>query len=140
MVSLRIGGRALPLVWNAPAGAANLGFEGQKELLECVLSSLPPEAKVLLLADRSYPSVELFEWLKHHPWSYRLRLKGNILANPGFGCETTTGKWAQGVTLRLLPKVHVFARGIMTHLGILPEPGDYRYGYPAHPSCDYRLS
>ena len=126
MVSVRIGGRALPLAWNAQVGAANIGFEGPKELLERVLSSLPAEAKVLLLANRFYPSFELFEWLQHHQWSYRLRLKGNLLADPGFGCETTTGKWAQGVTLRLLPNVRVFARGVMTHLGILHEPG-----YPA---------
>ena len=33
MVSVRIGGRALPLAWNAQVGAANIGFEGPKELL-----------------------------------------------------------------------------------------------------------
>jgi hypothetical protein len=123
MVSVRISGRALPLAWKAQAGAANIGFEGQKELLEQVRSSLPPEAQVLLLADRFYPSFELFKWLQCHQWSYRLRLKGNILADPGFGCETTTGKLAKEATLRLLPNVRVFARGVMTHLGILHEPG-----------------
>jgi hypothetical protein len=123
MVSVRIGGRALPLAWNAQAGAANIRFEKQKELLERVLSYLPAEAQVLLLADRFYPSFELFEWLQRQHGSYRLRLKGNLLADPGFGCETTTGQLAQGVTLRLLPNVRVFARGVMTHLGILHEPG-----------------
>jgi hypothetical protein len=63
-VSVRTGDRALPLVWEVKAGEANIGFTGQKRLLEQVYSWLPVGAKVLLLADRFYPSAELFEWLQ----------------------------------------------------------------------------
>lgn len=44
---------------------------------------MPEGAEVLLSADRFYPSVELFTWLHSHGWRYRLRLKGNLLADPG---------------------------------------------------------
>jgi hypothetical protein len=60
---LRVGDRALPLAWLAEAGPANIGFEGQKTVLEQVLAWLPEGAKVLLSADRFYPSAGLFAWL-----------------------------------------------------------------------------
>jgi len=123
IVSLRVGDRALPLTWMAEAGAANIGFDGQKRLLELVLTWIPEGAKVLLLADRFYPSCDLFEWLHTHNWQYRLRLKGNVLADPGYGDEATTGELAQGMMERYLPKVPLFARGVMTNLGVLHEPG-----------------
>lgn len=123
MVSLRVGGRALPLAWLAEAGAANIGFAGQKQLLERVLAWLPAGAKVLLSADRFYPSGDLFEWVQAQQWHYRLRLKGNVLADPGYGDEVTTGELAQGVTERYLPDVRLFAQGVMTNLGILHEAG-----------------
>ena len=107
----------------AEAGAANIGFDGQKRLLEQVLTWIPEGAKVLLLADRFYPSCDLFEWLHTHNWQYRLRLKGNVLADPGYGDEATTGELAQGMMERYLPKVPLFARGVMTNLGVLHEPG-----------------
>jgi len=51
-------------------------------------------------------------------------LKGALLADPGYGDEKwTTGELAQGVKERYLPKVRLFARGIMTNLGILHESG-----------------
>nr|VFJ43241.1 MAG: hypothetical protein BECKFM1743A_GA0114220_100065 [Candidatus Kentron sp. FM]VFJ43907.1 MAG: hypothetical protein BECKFM1743C_GA0114222_1000516 [Candidatus Kentron sp. FM]VFK08460.1 MAG: hypothetical protein BECKFM1743B_GA0114221_100706 [Candidatus Kentron sp. FM] len=60
-ISLRIGGRALPLAWKVEQGAANIGFEGQAELLEQVLPWIPKGAQVMLLADRFYPSEGLLE-------------------------------------------------------------------------------
>lgn len=78
----------------------------------------------MLLADRFYPSIDLFEWLHAHGWHYRLRLKGNLLADPGYGEETTTGELARGAEERYLPKVRLFARGgVLTNLGILHEAG-----------------
>jgi hypothetical protein len=123
MVSVRVGDRALPLAWRAEEGAANIGFEGQKPILEQVLAWLPAGVRVLLSADRFYPSAALFTWLVAQGWSYRLRLKGNVLADPGYGDETTTGALAQGVTERYLPNVRLFASEVMTHLGILHEAG-----------------
>jgi hypothetical protein len=123
MVSVRVGDRALPLAWIAETGAANLGFEKQRTVLERVLAWLPEGADVVLLADRFYPSVELFEWLHAHGWRYRLRLKGNLLADPGQGDEITTGDLAQDVKERYLPGVLLFAHGVSTNLGILHEAG-----------------
>lgn len=84
---------------------------------------LPPPAAVLLLADRFYPSVDLFHWLQSCGWGYRLRLKGNLLVDPGYGDEVTTGELAAGVKERYVPGVRLFADGISTHLGILHEAG-----------------
>jgi hypothetical protein len=122
-VALRVGDRALPLVWRAEAGPANIGFEGQRTLLERVESWLPVGATVLLSADRFYPSSALFTWLQGRGWGYRLRLKGNVLADLGQGEETTTGQLAQGVSARYLSGVRLFAQGVMTNLGVLPEAG-----------------
>jgi hypothetical protein len=84
-VGLRVGDRALPLAWLAEEGAANIGFEGRRKLLEQVLAWLPEGAKVLLPADRFHPSADLSAWLEGR--GYRLRLKGNLLADPGHGDE-----------------------------------------------------
>jgi hypothetical protein len=78
------------------------------------LAWLPEGAKVLLSADR-------FAWLGG--WGCRLRLKGKLLADPGHGDETTTGELARGVVERCLPRVRLFAQGVMTNLGILHEAG-----------------
>lgn len=123
MVALRVGDRALPLVWRAEEGAANIGFEGQQAVLEQILAWLPGGVRVLLSADRFYPSAALFEWLQAHGWSYRLRLKGNVLADTGKGDETTTGALAQGGAACYLTGVRLFAHGVITNLGILHEDG-----------------
>lgn len=123
MVCVRVGDRSLPLAWLAEAGAANIGFEGQRRVLEQIRGWLPAGAPVMLLADRFYPSAELFTWLHCQGWQYRLRLKGNLLADPGYGEETTTGALAQRVTERYLPEVQLFAAGILTNLGIVHEAG-----------------
>ena len=122
MVSLGIGDRALPLVWRVEAGPANLGFTTQQALLERVRAWLPAEAAVLLCADRFYPSVDLFRWLHAQPgWHDRLRLKGHLNIDPGFGDTTTTGALAAGHTERYLPDVRLFNLGIPTNLAIWHE-------------------
>jgi Transposase DDE domain len=124
MVNVRVGDRSLPLAWQAEAGEANIGFAGQRRVLEQVRAGVPPGAKVMLLADRFYPSVDLFSWLHREGWHYRLRLKGNLLADTGEGDETTTGELAQGVNERYLLNVRLFAQGgILTNLGIVHEEG-----------------
>jgi hypothetical protein len=123
MVGLRVGDRALPLAWLAEEGPANIGFEGQRKLLGQVLAWLPEGAKVLLSADRFYPPAGLFAWLEGHGWGYRLRLKGNLLADPGHGDETTAGELARDAAERYLAGVRLFAQGVMTNLGILHEAG-----------------
>lgn len=123
MVCVRVGERSLPLAWRAEAGAANIGFAGQRGLLEQVRAWLPAGAPVLLLADRFYPSGELLRWLQARGWRYRLRLKGNLLVDTGEADETTTGALARDVTERYLPGVRLFAEGVATNVGILHEAG-----------------
>lgn len=122
MVCVRVGDRSLPLAWLAEEGAANIGFEGQRRVLERVLGWLPAGAAVMLSADRFYPSAALFAWLHTHGWCYRLRLKGNLTVDTG-SCEATTGELAHGVTERYLPDVRLFTGGVPTNLGILHEAG-----------------
>jgi hypothetical protein len=84
----------------------------------------PGGTEVLLLADRFYPSVDLFAWLHTQPgWHYRLRLKGNLNVDPGFGDLTTTGALAAGQTERYLPNVRLFNQGVPTNLAIWREAG-----------------
>ena len=124
MISLGVGHRALPLTWTVEAGPANLGFAAQHMLLERVRAWLPAGVEVLFCADRFYPSVDLFRWLDAQPgWHYRLRLKGNLTVDPGFGDTTTTRALAQGHTERYLSNVGLFNAGILTHLAIWQEPG-----------------
>ena len=123
MLGLVMGDRALPLTWTVEGGPANIGFAGQQEVLERVRGWLPDGVAVLLLADRFYPSAALFEWLHRQGWQYRLRLKGNLSVDPGFGDLVTTGELAAGVTERYLPDVRLFASAVPTNLGILHEAG-----------------
>ena len=124
MLGLVVGDRALPLAWAAEAGPANLGFDWQYILLERVRDWLPADAEVLLLADRFYPSVALFEWLHAQSnWHYRLRLKGNLTVDPGLGDLTTTGELAAGHAEQYLGDVRLFNHGVPTNFGILHEPG-----------------
>lgn len=123
MVSLRVGERALPLAWTAEAGMANIGFSGQRPLLEHVCGWLPAGARVMLSADRFYPSVALFDWLHEQGWHYRLRLKNNLLVDVGHGEDCTTGALAHGVRERYFSGVRLFACGVTTNLGILHDVG-----------------
>jgi len=123
VISVRVGDRALPLVWKAESGEANIGFEGQRILLERLLAWLPAGASVMLLADRCYPSQALFHWLREHGWQYRLRLKGNLSVDVGRGDLTTTGALAAGVRERYEPHARLFECALPTPIGILHEPG-----------------
>ncbi|MGZ5018351.1 MAG: transposase [Methylobacter sp.] len=124
MLTVRLGDRSLPLAWLVEAGAANIGFPPQKILLDKIREWLPADATVMLLADRFYPSVGLFQWLKAQGWQYRLRLKGNLVVDTGLGDETTTGQLARESTERYWPNVRLFSVGeVMTNIGIVHDDG-----------------
>jgi len=121
-LALQAGARSLPLAGQVEAGAANLGFAGQPGLLERVQAWLPPNATVLRLGERFYPSAAVLAWWQQHGWQYRRRVKGNLTVDPGFGA-TTTGELADGVTERDLPEVRLCHHGVPTNLGILHQAG-----------------
>ena len=121
-ISVRCGDRSLPLVWRIEEGEANIGFAGQQVLLEQVRAGLSEGVAVMLLADRFYPSVALFEWLIAAGWQYRLRLKGNLLVDIGCADIGTTGELAAGVRERYEGNARLFEAGIPTAIGVLHEP------------------
>lgn len=123
MLALRVGGRSLPLLWKVEGGAANIGFDGQKELLDQLVKWIPAGAKVMLLADRFYPSAKLLQWLKAKRWQYRLRLKGNLLVDVGRPEVQTIADLAAGVTNRFEPRALLFASQESTAIGVLHEAG-----------------
>ena len=123
MLSVRVGDRALPLIWTVEAGAANLGFEAQRALLEIVAGWLPAGAAVLLAADRFYPSAPLLEWLQAHAWGYRLRLKGNHVVDVGRAEVTYTADLARGASHRHELQARLFESGIETNIGVWHETG-----------------
>jgi hypothetical protein len=123
MLSVRVGDRSLPLAWLVEGGAANIGWDGQQKLLECVRDWLPEQARVMLLADRFYPSAALFNWLKKNSWHWRVRLKGNLSVDVGDAAVSTTGDLAQGVRERYEVDARLFEAGVVTSIGVLHEPG-----------------
>ena len=60
-------------------GSATVGFEDYRPVLEQVLSILPPQSKVTLLADRGFEHGELMRWLNRNQWSWAIRAKTDLL-------------------------------------------------------------
>lgn len=97
MLSLRIGERALPVAWRVRRTQGNIGFETQQDLLNAVRGGLPPDATVMLTADRFYGTAMLVGWCKEADWGYRIRLKSNLtLKHQG-------GELCTGEAVRLVP-------------------------------------
>jgi len=89
MVSLRFGGRALPLLWRVRKGRGNIGYDICEEILDKIRSVISSEAKVLLLGDRFYGQASLIAYCRRHGWDYRLRLKGNLKVFTEDGVEAS---------------------------------------------------
>lgn len=121
MLSVRLRKRALPVAWRVRSTQGNIGFSVQKELLGSVLAWLPPDIKIMLVADRFYGTAQLIDWCQKAGWSYRIRLKGNLTLKHEGG-EITTGD-----VVTLLPKgvrdAELYGSGIKTNIGVLHEKG-----------------
>ena len=64
-VSLAYKKRTLPLVWSVHRGRkGHVSYTQQLELLEYLSSLLPTDARVILLGDAGFESVNLITWLK----------------------------------------------------------------------------
>jgi hypothetical protein len=121
MVSLRVGDRAIPVVWTVQQVKGNIGFSSQQPLLKAVLAMLPKESDVLLAADRFYGTSSLIGWCQRHGWHYRIRLKGNLVLQHEGG-QITTGEAAAAKMTSLLHATFNETK-VTTHIGILHEPG-----------------
>jgi hypothetical protein len=101
MISLRVGERAIPVVWTVKETRGSIGFDVQEPLLDAAFAMTPDGASVLLAADRFYGGAALVAWRKKRGWKWRIRLKGNlILRHPRLrgdrpGGEITTGEAAK---------------------------------------------
>ena len=119
MVSLRLGERALPLVWLVEQTRGNIGFAGQKPLLDTLKKMVPQERDILLTGDRFYGTAALVGWCQQAGWGYRLRLKGNLTLQHK-EAEIITGDIA-----RFAPQgiegAQLYGSGIVTSIGTLHE-------------------
>ncbi len=121
MVSVRIAHRALPVAWRVRQTRGSIGFATQEELLDVVRDWLPPDAAVMLAADRFYGTAKLIAWCQEAGWGYRIRLKGNLGLSHDGG-ELTTG---EAVTLMPggLERAELYGSGVLTSIGLLHEKG-----------------
>jgi hypothetical protein len=62
MISLRLGDRALPLLWRVEETRGNIGFDDQKPLLEALYAVVPQGCAIMLTADRFYGTAALISW------------------------------------------------------------------------------
>ncbi len=121
MVSLRAGGRALPVAWRVRETKGAIGFVAQRELLIQVAALLPEGTAVVLMGDRFYGSPELIALCRSLGWDYRLRLKANLVVIEDGGWTTTGDCAARGD--HLLTAVGLTEKAIPTNIAIIQEPG-----------------
>ena len=121
MVSLRVGARALPLVWHVKETYGNIGFAGQKPLLDALKAMIPQGCDILITGDRFYGTAALVGWCQQAGWGYRLRLKGNLTLQHA-GAEIISGDIAR-FALQGVEGAELYGSGITTSIGTLHEKG-----------------
>lgn len=82
-------GRAIPLRWKVMVhGSSSVALADYQALLTAIAPLLPPDVKVVLLADRGFADLDLLAVLKQLHWQYRIRIKSNFWVElPGRGCQ-----------------------------------------------------
>ena len=121
MMSLRVGGRALPLGWIVRKTEGNIGWADQACLLNSVAAMVPAGTKILLAADRFYGTSAMVAWCQKAGWSYRIRLKGNLIFQHQGG--DITGNDAVKQKLSSLKAATFNDTDITTNIGIIHEQG-----------------
>ena len=121
MVSVRHGKRALPLLWEVVKTKGAIGWDVQERLLVRLTEILPIGQKIMLTADRFYGTHTLVQFCKDWGWSYRIRLKGNLIFHHNDGTITTTEAHKKGMTSLQHATFH--KTDVTTHIGILQDKG-----------------
>jgi hypothetical protein len=121
MVSLRFGNRALPAGWIVRETEGNIGFHEQEALLTAVASMVPAGVPILLAADRFYGTSMLVAWCQKQGWSYRIRLKGNLIFQHQGGDITPLAALKNNVSA--LENATFNDTNVTTNIGILHENG-----------------
>jgi DDE family transposase len=78
-------GRAVPIVWEVMEhGSSSVTHAAYEALLDTVPPLLPPEVKVVFLADRGFADTELLAQLRELGWHFRIRMKATFtVRRPG---------------------------------------------------------
>lgn len=121
MVSIRVGDRAIPLLWRVKETKGNIGFDVQKELLDHVYNMIPTTTKVILMADRFYGGASLVDWCQNKKWGYRIRLKGNLHFNHQGGMLISGECLKMGLTE--IENAQFCGTNVSTNIGIIHEEG-----------------
>lgn len=121
MVTVRIGGRALPLAWRVKETQGAIGFAEQREALEAVLPLLPEGMTPVLMGDRFYGSPDLIAWCREQDWNWRLRLKQDLLVFENGGESTLAECFARGE--HMLTGIELTGKRVVTNVAMVHEPG-----------------
>src|SRR4029078_4377773 len=71
MVSLRVGGRAVPLAWQVKNTQGAIGFAEPRAALDRVAALLPAGVRPVLMGDRFYGSPPPVPWCRAERWARR---------------------------------------------------------------------
>jgi len=121
MVTVRTGGRALPLAWRVKETQGAIGFTEQRDALEAVLPLLPEGVKPVLMGDRFYGSPDLIAWCRGQDWNWRLRLKQDLLVFENGGESTLAECFACGE--HMLTGIELTGKRVVTNVAMVHEPG-----------------
>ena len=144
MVSLRVGGRAVPLAWRVKETQGSVGFAEQRAALDRVAALLPEGVRPVLLGDRFYGSPALIAWCRAQGWDWRLRLKQDLLVFEDGGETTLAACFARDEHLLSdieLTETRVRTNVAMVHEAGHPEPWIIALSQPpsVHRAFDYGL-
>lgn len=119
MLSLRVENRAVPLLWKVVETKGAIGWDECKPLLDRFAEIMPLGIKYCLMADRFYGHQSLIGWCQNWGFSYRIRLKNNLILEHEGG-EITTG---EACKLGLKSLENAKLGDVYTNIGILHEQG-----------------
>src|SRR4051812_26466824 len=102
-VSLRVGGRAVPLAWQVKNTQGAIGFAEQRAALDRVAALLPAGVRPVLMGDRFYGSPALIAWAGRRAGtggcgSYQVSMIGTYRSEEGSAAPSwrTPGSPAMG--------------------------------------------
>jgi Transposase DDE domain len=121
MVSLRVGGRALPLAWRVKKTQGAIGFAEPRAALQAVARLLPAGVRPRLMGDRFYGSPALIAWCREQDWGWRLRLKQDLLVFEAGGETTLAECFARGE--HLLREIELTEQRVRTNVSMVQEAG-----------------
>jgi len=99
MVAIYYRGRAIPLVWdmweaNVPLKGARF-WERVRQLIQCAATLIPPETRVIWLADRAFGTPQFTDLLIPYGWHFVARVQGQTRFADRMGHEARIDQLAQ---------------------------------------------